>query len=139
MAWLGSQVKITSVPDGTSNTFLYLELSNYAVHARMDGGYGYDTQNSPPTPCPANGSNPFFFVEEAGQGIIVASTGGTVATVIPPNTELSDDRGSVSNHPNPGVNVSMVDGSVHWVSNGVSMTVWFSCFTRDGGEPPPDW
>src|SRR5947209_15770612 len=53
MAWLGSKVKMTDVKDGTANTFLFLELMNYAYHGRTDEGYG---------------SNPFFFVNEAGQG-----------------------------------------------------------------------
>ena len=40
MAWLGSHVHVNEVKDGTSNTFLFLELMNYAYHGRIDEGYG---------------------------------------------------------------------------------------------------
>jgi prepilin-type N-terminal cleavage/methylation domain-containing protein/prepilin-type processing-associated H-X9-DG protein len=133
MAWLGSSVRMTDVIDGTSNTFLFLELSNYAVHGRMDGGYGYDTANNPPTPCPANGSNPFLFVNEAGQGIVMGSSNGTLANVLPPNLELSNDRGAESDHPG-GLYVAFADGHVAWVTNSINTTIWYNCFTRNGGE-----
>ena len=71
MAWLGSQVRMTDVPDGTSNTFLFLELTNFAMHGRMDGGYAttkgpyIDPASAGGDPIP-EGSNPFVFVQEAG-------------------------------------------------------------------------
>jgi prepilin-type N-terminal cleavage/methylation domain-containing protein/prepilin-type processing-associated H-X9-DG protein len=120
MAWLGSTVRMTDVKDGTSNTFLFLELMNYGYHGRTDEGYG---------------SNPFFFVNEAGQGYVIGSTNGTVAGVWPPNDEASNLRGAESDHQG-GVYVAMADGSVRWVSNAVDPTAYLSAFTRAGDEVP---
>jgi prepilin-type N-terminal cleavage/methylation domain-containing protein len=121
MAWLGSAVRMTDVSDGTSNTFLFLELMNYAYHGRTDFGYG---------------SNPFFFVNEAGQGYVTGSTNGTVAGAWLPNDETGNHRGAESDHRPGGVFVAMVDGSVTWVDNSVNPAVYLAAFTRAGGEVP---
>jgi prepilin-type N-terminal cleavage/methylation domain-containing protein len=121
MAYLGSHVRITEVTDGTSNTFFYLELVNYASHGRIDEGYG---------------SNPFFFVNEAGQGYVQASTNGAVSGLLPPNTGLDNDpndRGSEADHQG-GLFAACVDGHVVWVPNGVNPKIYFEMFTRAGGE-----
>jgi prepilin-type N-terminal cleavage/methylation domain-containing protein/prepilin-type processing-associated H-X9-DG protein len=141
MGWLGSKVTMTDVPDGTSNTFLFLELTNFGMHGRSDGGYA--TTKGPSTlpasaggtPIP-EGSNPFFFVQEAGQGIVMASDNGTndPAHILPPNSEVDNRRGAESDHPG-GLYVAFADGHVVWVSNSVNLLVWYNCFTRNGGEP----
>src|SRR5262249_37853994 len=59
MAWLGSAVRITDVSDGTSNTFFFFDLMNFAYHGEIDEGFG---------------SNPFLFVNEPGQGYVIASS-----------------------------------------------------------------
>jgi len=118
IAWLGSKVPIQQIFDGTSNTFMLLELSHFNFHGRMDEGYG---------------SNPFFFVQEAGQGIVMGSSNGSLGGVLPPNDDVTNLRGAQSNH-SGGVYVGMADGSVHWVANSVNTTVWYNAFTRAGGE-----
>ncbi len=120
MGSLGSHVKMTDIMDGTSNTFLFLELMNYAFHGRIDEGYG---------------SNPFFFVNEAGQGYVMASTNGALSGVIPPDTEITNDRGAESDHVG-GIFVACVDGHVTWVSNSVNTASYYTAFTRAGGEVP---
>jgi prepilin-type N-terminal cleavage/methylation domain-containing protein len=141
MAWLGSAVKMTDVPDGTSNTFLFLELMNFAMHGRGDGGFATTGgPNFPPSfvaPAGATaiprGTNPFLFVNEMGQGIVMGSSNGTLANVLAPNTEIDNDRGAESDH-NGGLFVAFADGHVGWISNGVDTRVWYNCFTRNGGE-----
>jgi len=118
MAWVGSKTKMSDVTDGTSNTFLFLELMNNAFHGRIDEGYG---------------SNPFFFVTEAGQGYVQGSNNGQLSGVLPPNTEIGNDRGAESDHAG-GIFAAMADGHVVWVPNNVDTRVYFNCFTRDGGE-----
>jgi prepilin-type N-terminal cleavage/methylation domain-containing protein len=118
MAWLGSAVRMVEVTDGTSNTFLFFDLMNYAEHGRIDFG---------------KGSNPFIFVNEAGQGYAVGSTNGTVAGVWPPNDETPNTRGPESNHFG-GVFSAMADGHVTWVSNSVTPAVYLAGYTRSGGD-----
>jgi prepilin-type N-terminal cleavage/methylation domain-containing protein len=118
MAWLGSKVPITQVLDGTSNTFLFFDLMNAAYHGRIDFGYG---------------SNPFLFVNEAGQGYVTGSTNGTVAGAWLPNDETNNHRGPESDHSN-GVFAAMADGHVTWVPNSVTPAVYLAAFTRNGGE-----
>jgi prepilin-type N-terminal cleavage/methylation domain-containing protein len=120
MAWLGSAVRMTEVTDGTSNTFLFFDLMNYAYHGRIDEG---------------NGSNPFFFVNEAGQGYVTGSTNGTVAGAWLPNDETSNHRGPESDH-TLGVFAAMADGHVTWVSNSVTPAIYLGAYTRDYGEVP---
>jgi type II secretory pathway pseudopilin PulG len=118
MAWLGSQVRFVDVTDGTSNTFFFFDLMNAAYHGRMDFGYG---------------SNPFFFVQEAGQGYVTGSTNGTVAGAWLPNDETNNHRGPESDH-TLGVFAAMVDGHVMWVPNSITPAVYLAAFTREGGE-----
>jgi prepilin-type N-terminal cleavage/methylation domain-containing protein len=118
MGWLGSSVRILDVKDGTSNTFLFFDLMNYAEHGRIDYG---------------KGSNPFFFVNEAGQGYVVGATNGKLTGVWPPNDETPNTRGAESDH-RGGVFAACVDGHVSWVSNSVDTGVWLASFTRAGGE-----
>ncbi|MCI0464059.1 MAG: DUF1559 domain-containing protein [Gemmataceae bacterium] len=119
MASLGSAVRMVQVMDGTSNTFLFLELMNNAYHGRMDAGFG---------------SNPFLFVQEAGQGIVMGSSNGQLSGVIPPNTAVSNLRGAHSDHSPGGVHAAFADGHVAWIPNSVNTTVYFALFTRDGQE-----
>jgi prepilin-type N-terminal cleavage/methylation domain-containing protein len=121
MAWLGSAVRMTEISDGTSNTFLFLELMNFAYHGRTDFGYG---------------SNPFLFVNEAGQGYVTGSTNGTIAGAWLPNDETGNHRGPESDHPPGGVFAALADGHVTWVANSVNPATYFAAFTRAGGEVP---
>jgi prepilin-type N-terminal cleavage/methylation domain-containing protein len=120
MAYLRSRVRIADVADGTSNTFLFFDLMNFGYHGRIDFGFG---------------SNPFLFVNEAGQGYVTGSTNGTVAGLWPPNDETSNHRGPESDHAG-GVYAAMVDGHVVWVSDFVTPAVYLAAFTRAGGEVP---
>ena len=120
MAFLGSRVKITDVKDGTANTFMFLELMAWAYHGRIDEGYG---------------SNPLFFVNEAGQGYVTGSSNGKVSGALYPNDEASNLRGPEGPHHN-GILAVMVDGHVVFVLDTINTTTYFGAFTRDGGEIP---
>jgi len=130
IASVGSKNRIADVLDGTSNTFMFLELMNGATHGRMDGVLGVNPKGKA---IPINGSNPFFFVNEAGQGIVMASTNGALTGVLPPNTEVQNERGAESDH-SGGIFAALADGHVTWVPNSVNTTVYYQIFTRSGGE-----
>jgi type II secretory pathway pseudopilin PulG len=138
IAALGSNVKITDIADGTSCTFMILELANNSEHGRIDPGYG---------------ANPFFFVNEAGQGYVQGSTNGALSGVTPPNDASYNTHGPESDHEGvyvgkgnadevgpvggaggSGVFAVFCDGHVVWVPNSVNTTVYLGCFTRAGGE-----
>ena len=127
MAWLGSKVRMTEVTDGTSNTFLFLELMNNAGHAQIDAN---------------TGSNPFFFVSEPGQGYVTASDNGTAnpLDILYPNHPdfATGDRrrGAHGPHAGGGVLAAMADGHVTWVSNNVNALTYYGAFSRAGGELP---
>ena len=70
-----------------------------------------------------------MFVNEAGQGIVMGSSNGKFSGVLPPNTEIDNDRGAESDH-RGGLFVAFADGHVTWVSDNVDTMVWYSCFTR---------
>jgi hypothetical protein len=129
MGYLNSAVPLREVTDGTSNTFLLLELANWAPHswcgnrAGGPGGLGV----SQPEPC-----NPFFFVHHQSQGYVCSNNGA--ARPLPPNDVYkADTRGAFSDHPG-GVQSSMVDGSVRFIRNSIDFTVYRATFTRGGGE-----
>ncbi len=73
------------------------------------------------------------------------SQGGCYSHIMPPNLnacefaglgngyQLRTMVGASSNHPG-GVNVSFLDGSVHFIKNSVSPQTWWSIATMAGGE-----
>ena len=123
LGFLGSNVRITDIVDGTSNTFMILELMNGAYHGRIDR---------------YQGCNPYFFVNEAGQGYVIGANGGGVTPtntvdILVPNNETDNDRGAEGPHFG-GVFAVMCDGHVTWVTNNVNPWIYFAAFTRNGGE-----
>ena len=104
-----------AITGGTSNTFMFLEHSHCAL--RYDNGYGY---------------NPFFWVGHWYQGTHVW---GTAPNVVPASND--DDRGryrSAKSFHTGGINTSIYDGSVQFVSETVDVHVVFdSAVRRDGG------
>jgi prepilin-type N-terminal cleavage/methylation domain-containing protein len=113
---LNSKFRFTDIADGSSNTFLLLELAHFANHS-----WG-----------PANtGTNPFFFVHHFSEGYAACCDHNGNAT--PPNTTIWNTRAAFSDHPG-GLQAALCDGSVVWVSNGITFRVYRSYFTRASGE-----
>jgi type II secretory pathway pseudopilin PulG len=110
-------VRLAEITDGTSNTFLFLE----AVHSKNQSWLPVNT-----------GSNHFMWVHHASQGYVQ----GTFSNLLnPPNDTQWNSRAPGSGHPQ-GVQATMCDGRVIWVSNNVDFfNVYLPTFTRGLGEP----
>jgi prepilin-type N-terminal cleavage/methylation domain-containing protein/prepilin-type processing-associated H-X9-DG protein len=129
MGFLNSGVPLREVTDGTTNTFLLLELANWAPHSWCGsrGGGPSGLGLSVPEPC-----NPFFFVHHQSEGYVCSNEG--VGRPTPPNDVYkANTRGAFSDHPG-GIQVSFVDGSVRFVSNNIDFATYRATFTRGGEE-----
>lgn len=122
MGYLNSRVAMRDVIDGTSNTFLLLEKPNWAPQSWCMKEYG----------C-----NPFFFVHHQSQGYVNAGDGnfGTAGyRPFPPNDAyIANTRGAYSEHVG-GVQVTLVDGSVRFISENIDFNSYAASFTKAGGE-----
>lgn len=110
MGWMNSKVKFGDVSDGTSNTFHFLELAHWARHS-------WTALNT--------GCNHFIWVHH--------TSGGYVDGARPPNDTAANTRAALSSHVG-GIQVTLVDGSVRFITQNIDMTVYRSFFTRAGGE-----
>lgn len=117
VAYVNSHIPLQQITDGTSTTFLFLELAHWAEHSWADRDLG----------C-----NQFIFVHHISQGYVNAeSHDGSVP--MPPNTLLYNNRGAHGTHPG-GLEVAMCDGHVTFISNFIDFRAYRAMFTRAGGE-----
>jgi prepilin-type processing-associated H-X9-DG protein len=121
MSAVDLSINMRDVIDGTSNTFLFLELTRNAEHSWV-------AKNT--------GSNPFFWVHHPSQGMCTAAELGndTVSGApFPPNTNFPNSRGAIGGHPG-GLNIAFVDGHVAFIKNSISFKVYQALFSRSRGE-----
>jgi prepilin-type processing-associated H-X9-DG protein len=133
----GKGTKLTEITDGTANTLLLSEI--YGRDIAEDGrgvwiwpGMGGNVfsakypPNSPGTDvmggCPGSWSGP------AGDPLKCKQNRG--------NGNL---WASPRSHHGGGVNVTMADGSVRFIVDGVDPVIWEALATRSGSEPPGDF
>jgi prepilin-type N-terminal cleavage/methylation domain-containing protein/prepilin-type processing-associated H-X9-DG protein len=118
MAAVNLSLNIRDVIDGTSNTFLVLELGRNAEHSWI----GKNT-----------GSNQFMWTHHPSQGMVVAGELGTSSPPFPPNSNFPNSRGALGSHPG-GVGVTFADGHVQFIKNSISFQVYRGLFSRNRGE-----
>jgi prepilin-type processing-associated H-X9-DG protein len=131
--FIGSCVRLTDIPDGSSNTFQFGER------------YHHDPEYDRRQPVVADGRAPMAHIGRWG---FVAGAGGLMGNVtlhtaapinyrVPPGGDLStvDDRGSAfgSGHPG-GANFAFADGSVRFLSESTPLPTLQALSTRAGGE-----
>jgi len=162
---MNRQVRIASITDGTSNTLCMSEGKTFTPILR-DGGVpstlGVPTPVSQASVIAFGGS----FKVDAGhvEWIDARSIQSGFTTTFTPNTVVSFDssgttydvdftsrrEGKTSNVPTysvitarsfhtGGVNISLMDGSVRFVSNSVSVESWRALGSRAGGEVTSDF
>jgi hypothetical protein len=128
-----SYLRLATVTDGTSNTFMILEQASVI----------------PKFPFPVN---PFMWTSHQSQGLAMSNQG---TQLYPPNMDpvLQVSRTGSTIYPiqpapagfgllgrvsrsyhTGGVQAANVDCSVRFISNSIAMAPWRYAFTRDGGE-----
>jgi prepilin-type N-terminal cleavage/methylation domain-containing protein/prepilin-type processing-associated H-X9-DG protein len=112
IAWVNGKVLITQVTDGTSNTFLFTEKSNYQDQSWLPDTYG---------------SNHFIWVHHPSQGYVQGYN--------LPNVDAFNNRSPQGYHIG-GVMVSMADGHVQFIQNSIAQTTYLNLFTRNNGDLP---
>ena len=112
IAWVNGKVRLTDITDGTSNTFMFLEKSNYQDQSWLPDTYG---------------SNHFIWVHHPSQGYVQGYT--------LPNVDAFNNRGPQGYHTG-GVMVSMADGHVQFIPNSISSITYRALFTRAAGDIP---
>ncbi len=120
MGWVWSNIKISHVKDGTSNTFLIMEK----LHSSNQSWLNKD-----------KGANHFSFVHHPSQGYVSASE---PATQQPPNSTFNNNRSAVGGH-SGGIMASWVDGRVGFITNGINFTTYQSMHSREGNEVVGDY
>jgi prepilin-type N-terminal cleavage/methylation domain-containing protein len=123
VAFASSKVRLNDILDGTSLTFLFLECAHWAPRGNA-------------TPA-ERGTNQFFWVDHTGQGYVAAENDQAPHAPYPPNSTAPNQRGAYSDHPN-GVQTTMVDGHLRWISDHISFTVYRALHTRKMGETAAD-
>ena len=118
--WCNSRCDLAAISDGTSHTFMLLELSSVTL---------------PNATKTCFSSNPFISVGHWSDGYGMFTICGSMN--IPPNclTHGEDSRCPRSFHPG-GLNACMADGSVHFVSETVDTNVYYATFTRASANFP---
>jgi len=108
VAFMNSRVLFRDIKDGTSNTFLLLEQTHF-------------TKNNNGLPA-----NHFVYVDHNSQGY--------ASTYVAPNA-FNNDHGRVARSEHVGgIQVSMCDGSVQFLSDNIDFGTYQALSTRRGGE-----
>lgn len=116
IGYKNSDVDIAGITDGTSNTFLILDQMNMDEEAALKG----------------KGANPFIWMNHDSKGLVVSHQGGSYFL---PNTKWDKLAGRVARSQHPGgIQASLCDGSVRFVSETIAINPWIAAFTRNGGE-----
>ena len=110
MGFMNSRIKFGDVTDGTSNTIYFIEFAHFARRSWTSK----DT-----------GTNQFLWVHHTSQGYADSAR--------PPNDQTANTRAAVSGHVG-GVQATLVDGSVRFITNSVDMVPYRAMFTRALGE-----
>jgi prepilin-type N-terminal cleavage/methylation domain-containing protein/prepilin-type processing-associated H-X9-DG protein len=124
-----SAVKLEGITDGTANTLLFGETSSAIGRPLLDRGWGgiqpwtwgyYNYESA----APANPNNGWLMIDHKTVTHPIGYAGAFFTNETP----------FTSNHGNGGVNVSMCDGSVRFLTRETPLPVLQAMATRAGGE-----
>lgn len=118
--WCNSGLKMSSIIDGTSHTFMVMELSSVTLPNA--------TQKS-------QAANPFIAVGHWSDGYGIFTHCNVANLPLNCLTYHEDSRTPRSFHAG-GMNACMADGSVHFVSETCNMNEYMATFTRANADAP---
>jgi prepilin-type processing-associated H-X9-DG protein len=142
---IGQGTRITAITDGTSNTVMLSELLPYSeVHnaANSDSPEGHNNDVRGAVIMPAAGGNMFLThttPNSATQDVLLGCETRMAANNpnrlnCTQNQTSGDTWAAARSKHSGGVNVAFADGSVKFVRDSVSPTVWKGLGTKAGGE-----
>ena len=120
-----SYLNMGAISDGTSNTFMLIEstntydFSNTQYNSGENGFAGYE--------C----GNPFIFVGDYSSGF---ARGGAAYPINSRSQYQWERVRAAKGWHTGGINVSLADASVHFVSETINITIYDAAYTRSGGE-----
>ena len=120
--WCNSRCDLASITDGTSHTFMLMELSSVTIPNSVKMSFA---------------TNAFISVGHWSEGYGIFTHCGVMN--LPPNCmtyNQSDSRTPHSFHPG-GLNACMADGSVHFVSETCDTNVYYATFSRAAANFAP--
>jgi hypothetical protein len=115
-------VDIAGIPDGSSCTFLLLELAAQAPPLVIQDAYT------------STGANPFVFVNHKDYGYAMSHQGADVARPNQMNGRHAH-RTARGWHPG-GIITVMADGAGKWVPDQIDVWLWHATFTRRAATRP---
>jgi prepilin-type processing-associated H-X9-DG protein len=126
---MGKQVKITAITDGTSNTMMASEIiqgrnSDLRGFTWWGGSSGFTTQIPP---------NNKTIPDVITGGICDQTANPWMPCTYTSTNTAARMIGARSWHTN-GLNASMCDGSVRFVTNTINQANWMAASTAQGGE-----
>ena len=125
---LGQQQKITSISDGTSNTVMAAEIIQGKTNdlrglTWWGGSAGFTTFNTPNTG-----------VDFLNGGICPAQDFPNLPRCTTAGTNSGTRMISARSMHSQGINASMCDGSVRFITNSINIAAWQAAGTARGGE-----
>ena len=118
--WCNSGLNMASITDGTSHTFMVLELSSKTLPNALKQ---------------SDSSNPFICVGHWSDGYAVHTHYGVIDIPVNCLTYHEDTRTPRSFHAG-GMNAAMADGSVHFVTETCNFDLYKATFTRESASMP---
>jgi prepilin-type N-terminal cleavage/methylation domain-containing protein/prepilin-type processing-associated H-X9-DG protein len=125
--------RFTDITDGRSNTLLMSECLR--AFSRLDNDWRGDFHND-------DGQFKFMTIQTPNSSVAdqfgASFSGGNIDVLMPETAGEPQFHAARSRH-SGGVNVVLCDGSVKFVNNGISLTIWKALGTMNGNETGIDF